>query len=84
MNTNLSKLLKRLSTRLPSCVEVYAADGDFDEQLNEGYSWTALKDAVNAVELSEIIVRNTRGKQIAWYLVSSGSEGIMNNSGIEC
>jgi len=83
MNNNLSELLKRLSTRLPSCVEVYAADGDCNEQLNEGYSWKALKDAVNAVEVSEIIVRNTSGKQIAYYLVSSGSEGIMNNSGIE-
>ena len=84
MNKNLSKLLKRLANRLPSCVEIYPVDGDFDEQLNEGYSWKALRDAVNAVELSEIIVRNTSGKQIAYYLVSSGDEGVINNSGIEC
>jgi len=84
MNINLSNLLKRLATRLPSCVEVYPVDGDFDDQLNVGYSWKALKEAVNAVELSEIIVRNTMGKQIAWYLVSSGDEGIIDSSGIEC
>lgn len=84
MNTNLSRLLKRLSNRLPSCVEIYPTDGDFDEQLNEGYSWKALKEAVNAVELSEIVVRNTTGNQIAWYLVSSGDEGIIDSSGIEC
>lgn len=84
MNIELSNLLKRLATRLPSCVEIYPVDGDFDEQLNNGYSWKALKDAVNAVELSEIIVRNTIGKQIAWFLVSSGDEGIIDSSGIEC
>jgi len=84
MNIELSKLLRRLANGLPSCVEVYPVDGDFDEQLNDGYSWRALKDAVNAVELSEIIVRNTIGKQIAWYLVSSGDEGIIDSSGIEC
>ena len=84
MNKDLSELLKRLATRLPSCVEIYPVDGDFDEQLNTGYSWKALKDAVNAVELSEIIVRNTSGKQIAWFLVSSGDEGIIDSSGIEC
>ena len=84
MNINLSNLLKRLATRLPSCVEVYPVDGDFDDQLNDGYSWKALKEAVNAVELSEIIVRNTMGKQIAWFLVSSGEEGIIDSSGIEC
>jgi hypothetical protein len=84
MNINLSNLLKRLATRLPSCVEVYPVDGDFDDQLNDGYSWKALKDAVNAVELSEIIVRNTMGKQIAWFLVSSGEEGIIDSSGVEC
>jgi len=84
MNSNLSNLLKRLSDRLPSCVEVFSVDGDFNDQLNDGYSWKALKDAVNAVELSEIIVRNTTGKQIAYYLVSSGDEGIINNSGVEC
>ena len=83
MNTNLSNLLRRLATRLPSCVEIYPVDGDFDEQLNTGYSWKALKEAVNAVELSEIVVRNTIGKQIAWYLVSSGDEGIIDQSGLE-
>ena len=83
MNTNLSNLLKRLATRLPSCVEIYACDGDCPDQLNDGYSWKALKEAVNAVELSEIIVRNTIGKQIAWYLVSSGDEGIIDQSGLE-
>jgi hypothetical protein len=51
--------------------------------LNEGYSWKALKEAVNAVELSEIIVRNTMGKQIAWFLVSSGDEGIIDSSGVQ-
>tara|TARA_R110000751_G_scaffold23186_1_gene64510 strand:- start:375 stop:629 length:255 start_codon:yes stop_codon:yes gene_type:complete len=84
MNSNLSNLLKRLSDRLPSSVEIFSVDGDFNDQLNDGYSWKALKDAVNAVELSEIIVRNTTGKQIAYYLVSSGDEGIINNSGVEC
>ena len=84
MNIELSNLLKRLANRLPSCVEIYACDGDCPDQLNNGYSWTALKDAVNSVELSEIIVRNTIGKQIAWFLVSSGDEGIIDSSGIEC
>ena len=84
MNIELSKLLKRLANRLPSCVEIYACDGDCPDQLNTGYSWKALKDAVNSVELSEIIVRNTIGKQIAWFLVSSGDEGIIDSSGIEC
>jgi hypothetical protein len=84
MNINLSNLLKRLADRLPSCVEIYACDGDCPDQLNNGYSCKALKDAVNAVELSEIIVRNTMGKQIAWYLVSSGGEGIIDSSGVEC
>ena len=83
MNTNLSNLLKRLANGLPSCVEIYACDGDCPDQLNDGYSWKALKEAVNAVELSEIIVRNTIGKQIAWYLVSSGDEGIIDQSGLE-
>ena len=84
MNIELSNLLKRLAARLPSCVEIYAVDGDCVDQLNNGYSWKALKDAVKAVELSEIIVRNTIGKQIAWFLVSSGDEGIIDSSGIEC
>jgi len=83
MNNDLTNLLKRLSTRLPSCVEIYACDGDCPNQLNEGYSWKALKEAVNAVELSEIVVRNTMGKQIAWFLVSSGEEGIINSSGVQ-
>jgi hypothetical protein len=83
MNIDLSNLLKRLANQLPSCVAIYACDGDCPDQLNEGYSLTALKDAVNSVEVSEIIVRNTLGKQIAWYLVSSGGEGIINNSGIK-
>tara|TARA_Y100000114_G_scaffold130453_1_gene128266 strand:- start:676 stop:930 length:255 start_codon:yes stop_codon:yes gene_type:complete len=84
MNKDLNNLLKRLADRLPSCVEIYACDGDCPDQLNEGYSWKALKDAVNAVELSEIIVRNAMGAQIAWFLVSSGDEGIIDNSGVKC
>lgn len=82
MNIELSNLLRRLSSLLPSCVEIYACDGDCPDQLNNGYSWKALKEAVNAVELSEIIVRNTAGVQLAWYLVSSGDEGIIDQSGI--
>jgi len=34
------------------------------------------------VELSEIIVRNTSGKQTAWFLISSGDEGIIDQSGL--
>jgi hypothetical protein len=82
MNNDLSNLLRRLSSLLPSCVEIYAVDGDCPDQLNNGYSWKALKEAVNSVELSEIIVRNTAGVQLAWYLVSSGNEGIIDHSGI--
>ena len=82
MNNELSNLLRRLGNFLPSCVEIYACDGDYPYQLNNGYSWKALKDAVNSVELSEIIVRNTTGIQTAWYLVSSGDEGIIDQSGI--
>jgi hypothetical protein len=82
MNNELYNLLRRLGNCLPSCVEIYACDGDCPEQLNNGYSWKALKEAVNAVELSEIIVRNTTGIQVAWYLVSSGDEGIIDHSGI--
>ena len=83
MNNDLTNLLKRLANRLPSCVEIYACDGDCPDQLNEGYSWKALKEAVNAVELSEIVVRNTMGKQVAWFLVSSGDEGIIDSSGVQ-
>ena len=84
MNTNLSKLLHRLGSLKCGLVDVFASDGDCIESINEGYGYKALKDAVDAVELSEIIVRNTIGKQIAWYLVSSGDEGIIDSSGIEC
>jgi len=82
MNNDLSNLLRRLGNAMPSCVEIHAVDGDCPDQLNNGYSWKALKEAVNAVELSEIIVRNTAGIQVAWYLVSSGEEGIIDHSGI--
>jgi hypothetical protein len=59
---------------LSSCVEIYDAESwGFDEPLNEDCSWKTLKEAVDSVERAEIIVRNTSGKQIAWYLVLSGN-----------
>ena len=70
-----------LADRQPSCVEIYASDGDCHEQLNDGYGFKALKQAVESVEVSEIFVSNTQGTNIAWYLVSSGDEGIIDQSG---
>ena len=80
---NLSKLLHRLGSLKCGLVDVFASDGDCVDPINEGYGYKALKEAVDAVEVSEIIVRNTIGKQVAWYLVSSGDEGIIDSSGIE-
>lgn len=82
MNYNLTKLLRRLGSLQSGLVDVYANDGDCIEPLNNGYGFKALKDAINAVELSEVIVRNTSGKQTAWFLISSGDEGIIDQSGI--
>ena len=82
MNNDLTKLLRRLSSLKCGLVAIYANDGDCIEPINEGYGYKALKEAVNAVELSEIIVRNTSGTQTAWFLISSGEEGIIDQSGI--
>ena len=82
MNNNLTKLLRRLGSLKCGLVDVYANDGDCTESINEGYGFKALKEAVNAVELSEIVVRNTSGKQTAWFLISSGDEGIIDQSGM--
>ncbi len=82
MNNNLTSLLRRLGSLQCGLVDVYANDGDCIEPINEGYGFNALKDAINAVELSEVIVRNTSGKQTAWFLISSGDEGIIDQSGM--
>jgi hypothetical protein len=82
MNNNLNQLLHRLGSLRCGLVDVFANDGDCIEPINDGYGYKALKEAVNAVELSEIIVRNTSGKQTAWFLISSGDEGIIDQSGI--
>ena len=81
MNNNLTKLLRRLGSLRCGLVDVYASDGDCIDPVNDGYSFKALKEAVNAVELSEIIVKNTAGKQTAWFLISSGDEGVIDQSG---
>lgn len=83
MNIELSNLLKRLADRQPSCVQIYASDGNgiISTELNEGYGFKALKQAVESVEVSEIFVYNTQGTNIAWHLVSSGGEGIIDQCG---
>lgn len=81
MNKEVKKLVRRLSDQKPGLVSVYAADGDCPDALNNGYSMKAIKTAINSVELSEIVVRNTLGIQLAWYLVSSGEEGIIDDCG---
>ena len=82
MNNETTKLLHRLGSLRCGLVDVFANDGDCVEPINEGYGYKALREAVNAVELSEIIVRNTSGKQTAWFLISSGDEGVIDQSGI--
>jgi len=82
MNNKLNQLLHRLGSLQCGLVDVFANDCDCIEPLNTGYGYKALKDAVNAVELSEIIVRNTSGKQTAWFLISSGDEGVIDQSGL--
>jgi hypothetical protein len=81
MNNDLTKLLRRLGSLQCGLVDVYANDGDCIEPINDGYGFSSLKEAINAVDLSEIIVKNTAGKQTAWFLISSGDEGVIDQSG---